>query len=95
MLSLDEALTIGLGKYREAYPQGAMPTGLEDVAVLSQIPGDRTATVVVSFNIRGAHDPFVLFQAVVDREAGVASVVTARDWRELEGRELDESKSLR
>lgn len=94
MLSLDEVLTVGLRKYREAYPQGTMPTRLEDAAVLSQIPGDRTVTVVVSFNIRGVHDPFVLFQAVVEREAGVASVVTARDWRELEGRELDESMGL-
>ncbi len=94
MLSLDEALTMALRKYREACPQGAIPARLEDAAVLTQIPGDRTATVVVSFNIRGVHDPFVLFQAVVDREAGEVSVVTARDWRELAGTELDDSKSL-
>jgi len=94
MLSLDEALTVGLRKYREVYPQGSIPPQLEDAAVLSQIPGDRTAVVLVSFSIRGAHDPFVLFQAVVDREAGDARVVTACDWRQLDGRELDESKSL-
>ena len=59
MLSLDEALTIGLRKYRDVFPPGTLPSGLEEAAVLTQISGKTATVVLVTFSLREYREPFV------------------------------------
>jgi hypothetical protein len=94
MITQDEALTIGLRKYRDVFPPGTLPSDLEDAAVLTQIPGKTTTVVLVTFSLRGQRDPFVLFRATVSRLSGDVRVETAADWHALQGSELDQGKSL-
>jgi hypothetical protein len=94
MINQDEALTIGLRKYRETFPPGLLPSELEDAAVLTQIPGRTTTEVLVTFSLREQREPFVLFRATVSRLSGQVKVEKTADWHELQGKELDQSKSL-
>lgn len=94
MLTTDEAITLGLEKYRELYPAGVIPKSLEDAGVLSAIPGRQMTTVLVAYWLHQQRDPFILFKATVDRESGKVAVETAADWRDLNGKELDDSQMV-
>lgn len=94
MISQEEALTIGLRKYRELFPPNTIPPELEDAAILSQIPGKTMNSVLVTFSLHGNPVPFVLFKAAVSRVSGEVTVETVADWHELKGQRLDESTSL-
>jgi hypothetical protein len=93
-MTQDDALTIGLGKYREYFPPGKIPRFLEDAAVLTQIPGKEETTVLITFDLRGEKKPFVLFRAAVSRDSGEVRVEQLSDWHELLGRDLDNSTSM-
>ena len=92
MLTTDEAITLGLRKYRELYPKGTMPKALEDSGVLNAIPNRESTTVLVAYFLSNQREPFVLFEATVDRRSGTVAVETAADWRVLSDKELDASQ---
>ncbi|MDZ4780811.1 MAG: hypothetical protein SGJ19_11200 [Planctomycetia bacterium] len=94
MLTDDEAITVGLRKYRELFPQGVIPPDLEERGVLSAIPEDHATFVQLTFGIRGQRDPFYLFKAAVDRASGDVTVLIASDWKKLLDMEFDESDFL-
>lgn len=94
MITQDEALTIGLRKYRESFPPGSIPSSLEEAATLTHVPGKTDTTVLITFSLRRERDPFVLFKALVSRLSGEVRVETSADWHDLLGLELDDSKSL-
>jgi hypothetical protein len=92
MLTSDEAISVGLRKYRELYPEGTIPADLEDKAGLGASPGARMVSVYVTFGIRGQREPFWLFKATVDRTTGETTVDIAADWHELTCMEFDNSQ---
>lgn len=94
MISQDEGLTIGLRKYKDVFPAGTLPTYLEEAAILTQIPGETTTAVLVTFSLHGQREPFVLFSATVSRVSGDVTVETIGDWHDLQGKKLDNSTSL-
>jgi hypothetical protein len=94
MLTSDEAITVGVRKYRELYPEGAIPQDLEDLGGLGVSPGQKVVSVYVTYSIRGKTAPFYLFKALIDRETGEVTVAIAADWRELTRMELDDAQSL-
>jgi hypothetical protein len=94
MLDDEEAITIGLRKYRELYPEGTIPAQLEDIACLGATPGRDVVAVHVTFSIKSQADPFYLFRANVDKATGHIVVESAADWQELSRLELDNSRSL-
>lgn len=94
MLTNDEAITVGIRKYRELYPKGMIPPDLEDKAVLGATPGPKTTSVYMTYSIRGQRMPFFLFNAVVDRMTGETLVETAADWHELTSMDLDNSENV-
>jgi len=89
MLTTDEAIAIGVRKYRDLYPEGTIPAKFEDEAVLGATVGTTTTAVHVTFGIKGRRDPFYLFKAVVDRQTREVTVEIAADWRRPNLNELD------
>jgi hypothetical protein len=94
MLTNDVAITVGVRKYRELYPEGAMPADLEEKGVLGATPGQYATSVHVTFSIRGKREPFCLFSAIIDRATGDTTVETAANWQELTQLELDDRQYL-
>jgi hypothetical protein len=94
MLSHDEAITLGVRKYRELYPKGAIPHGLEEKGVLGATADGTTTSVHLAFWLRGQRDPLVLFKASVSRSNGEVTVQTNADWHQLEGKEFEEAKCV-
>jgi hypothetical protein len=95
MISQDEALTLGLRKYRDVFPGGVMPAELEDAAVLSQLVSREVSTIVVSFSLRARREPFILFKADICRRSGEVTVKTITDWHDLADEDLDKSQIVR
>ncbi|HBN75389.1 MAG TPA: hypothetical protein DD473_06145 [Planctomycetaceae bacterium] len=93
-MSFDDAITVGVKKYRELYPEGMIPKNLEDEGVLGAVPGNENVEVHVTYWFEGASEPFYLFRASVNRESGDVSVTNAEDWHVLEDRTFDNSQSL-
>ncbi|HUT08937.1 MAG TPA: hypothetical protein VMY42_00430 [Thermoguttaceae bacterium] len=94
MLTNDEAITVGVRKYRELYPEGTLPLALEEAGVLGATPGKLATTIHVTFSIEGETEPFYLFRASVNRASGEVTIEDAADWRYLQGKQLDSSQSL-
>lgn len=94
MMTSDEAMAVGCRKYRELYPEGLIPSDLEEHGVLGSTPGDSCVTVHVTFWFEGESEPFYLFRASVDRESGDISVMDAADWHILEKKRFTTSQSL-
>jgi hypothetical protein len=94
MLTTDEAITLGIRKYRELYPDGVIPKTLEDAGVLNAIPGREKTIVLVAYSLRNQREPFILFKAIVDLQSGKVAVEAAADWHELSGKELDDSQTV-
>ena len=94
MLTSDEAIAVGVRKYRELYPKGMIPKELEDSGCLNAIPGREKTTVLLAYFFRNQREPFILFKASVDRQNGEVFVETAADWRELIGKQLDDSQMV-
>ena len=94
MLTSDEAIAVGCRKFRELYPSGMIPASIEEYAVLGVTPGDDSIIVHVTCWFAGASDPFYLFRSSVNRQSGQVIVTEAADWRELLGRQFDDSQCL-
>lgn len=94
MITTDAALTIGLRKYRELFPQGTIPSHLEEAAILTHIPDREVTTLLVTFSVQGQREPFVLFKAVISCSTGEVIIDTIGDWHELENKKLDNATSL-
>jgi hypothetical protein len=92
MISQDEALTLGLRKYRDVFPAGVIPAELEDAAILNGRPGQHVTTILVSFSLRARREPFILFEADICRRTGEVKVKTIADWHELPDEDLDDSQ---
>lgn len=74
----DEALTLGLRKYRELYPVGAVPAAVEEQASLNVWPGNNEDVVVMAYWLKDQVQPFVFFQAEVARDTGKVEVLVAQ-----------------
>ncbi|MFO1020003.1 MAG: hypothetical protein U0903_04820 [Planctomycetales bacterium] len=94
MLSSDEAIAMGCKKYRELYPVGTIPRDLEEQGVLGATPEGLRVFVYITYWFAGERQPFYLFKVSVDRLSGETRIEHAEDWRELVGREFDNSRSL-
>jgi hypothetical protein len=95
MLTLDDAITAALRKYREVYANGALPPGLENRACLTTIPGADYHSVVISYGLHGQMQPFVFFQAEVDKITGNVMVSVAQDPSILASLDLSDDQIVR
>lgn len=94
MISLDEAITIGLKRYRECYPPETIPKDLESKADLTGTPGEQQHIVNVSYSVVKDADPFVLFQANVERATGKVTVNLQEPIDALSDLEIDDGHQV-
>ena len=75
MLSEDDALKVGLARYRELYPSGVVPKEIESHATFTVKPGKVTHVVLVCYWIKGEDHPLVFFEAEVNRSSEAVNVL--------------------
>ena len=73
----------------------ALPPGLEDRACLTATPGTDHHSVVIAYGVRGQTQPFVFFQADVDKVTGQVQVRVVQDPSVLASLDLADDKIVR
>lgn len=79
MMTVDEAVTLALKRYRETCPAGALDPAVEARGILSAEPARDVVTVSICYWLEGREDPFPFFVARVDRRSGRVSLTTQPD----------------
>lgn len=83
MDSMDRAVSTGLRKYRELYPEGLIASEVENRAILSVDPEAERFVVNLVYWLRDRIDPFYFFQVAVSKKTDEVVVITAKKPSEL------------
>jgi hypothetical protein len=75
VINMDEAKRLGLWKYRELYPVGKIPDGVEKHANLSVLPSAEFYSFIITYSLRNRVDPYVLFRAAINKYSGEVRVL--------------------
>ncbi len=83
MDAMDRAVSTGLRKYRELYPEGVIASEVENRAILSVDSEAEQVVVNLVYWLRDRTDPFYFFQVAVNKKTDEAVIITAKKPSEL------------